>query len=247
MLPKPVRFSGSLISRTLGRIVMPSGSRLFKGAKTTGTLMVAFVVVCFTTIATSSMVEVFLALVGVLIVAGIVFATRNEISYAVKNIDYSDLGVGAVNTKPIVALVCGIISGAALGALVISLTWGIMWQMSVIVSSVYALFVMGLMAWAYRKLYVGDTGVPSKVYHVSTKVQAAASGEDLHHVPVPVYNVVGAPLDENRLCTTSSLPSVLTYPLAHEDEVGPPPVLSQITLRKEPKLHVEPDGRDEGR
>jgi CPA2 family monovalent cation:H+ antiporter-2 len=247
MLPKPVKFSGMVISRTLGRIVMPSATKLSMGARLSGVLLVAFVVVCFASIAISSPVQMYLGLAGVLIAVGILVATRNEISDAVKHIDYSDIGVGGIDKRPVVTLVCGVIFGAAMGALAISYAWSIMWQMSVVVSIGYVLLVFGLTIWAYRKLYVEGTDIPSKVYQLQRPSMTVPSEDVIPDIPKPVYGIVRADLGENRLCATSAPSLVLPYPLAHDDEVGPPPVVSQIALRKEPELHVEPDGGDECR
>ena len=245
VLPKSVKFSGAVVSRTLGRIVMPSGTRLFKGAKLSGSLLIAFVVLCFATIATTSMVQVYLALAGVIVAFGILIATRNEMSDVVRHIDYSDLGAGAIDKKPVVTLVCGVIFGAAMAALVITFVWGIMWQMSLIVTAGYVLSVLGLMLWAFHKLYVEGTDIPSKVYEVTTVLPGSSTMEITPDIPAPVYGVIRASPGENRLCATSGPSLVLPYPLAHDHEVGSPPVVSQITLRKEPELHVEPDGRNE--
>ncbi|HIJ16534.1 MAG TPA: cation:proton antiporter, partial [Thermoplasmata archaeon] len=41
VVPKQVRFSSSIISRTLGKVILPSSLKIFKGARMTGTLLIS--------------------------------------------------------------------------------------------------------------------------------------------------------------------------------------------------------------
>jgi monovalent cation:H+ antiporter-2, CPA2 family len=245
ILPKPIKFSGAVLSRTLGRIVMPSSSKLFKGAKLSGALLVSFLSVCFATLAVTSDLQILLAMLGALVVLGIFLAIKREINDAVKHIDYTDIGAGTVDKSPVVTLVSGVISGAAASALVIAFTWGIMWQLSVVVSIGYMALVVGLMVWASRRLYVESTEAPDMASQVPKTVLISEMDGVVPGVLAPAYDVTRASLDENRLFSASTPSLVLSYPLAHDDEIGPLPVVSQMAVRKEPKLHVQPDGGDE--
>jgi CPA2 family monovalent cation:H+ antiporter-2 len=246
IIPRPVKFSGAVMSRTLGRIVMPSSSKLFRGAKLSGALLVSFVAICFAALVTAATLQTIIVVAGALVALGIFLAIRREMSYAVKHIDYADLGVGAIDKKPVVTLVSGVIFGAVIAALVIAYTWEVMWQLSVVVSIGYVIFVVGLMLWACRRLYVEGTDIPNREFAVPRSILVSQiDSEVVPQVPAPAYSLVRMPLDENRLFAASTPSPVIPYPLAHDDEVSPPPVLSQIALRKEPELHVEPEGGDE--
>jgi K+:H+ antiporter subunit KhtU len=244
IVPKPIKFSGMVISRTLGRIVMPSSSRISKGAKLTGALLMLFVAVCFSTLAVRSEFHILMAMVGVLVALGILAATRGELNNAVKQIDYADLGVGVIGRKPVVTLVSGVIFGATVAALMVAVVWPIMWQLSVIVSAGYVLFVVSLMTWAHRRLYIEGTETSSKTFQVPVPT-LVAQAEPIVEIPASAYSVARVSLNENRLFVSSSSSLVIPYPIARDDEVGTPSMPSQMALRKKPELHVEADSENE--
>ncbi len=202
MLPKSVKFSGAVISRTLGRAVMPSEFKLFKSARTTGALLSSFVVVCFAVLVTSSTLLIAFAVAGGAIAIGVFLSTRREIAEIVRHVNYSSVGVGAVDRGPIVTLVSGVIFGGVACALLIALSWTVMWLLAVMIAAGYVLFVLCLMAWAYRALYVEGTDVPPVVYHMPAMMipeTISYPGEPIPEVPAPVYGVVRASLDEGHL------------------------------------------------
>ena len=123
LIPRPFRFSGAVVSRTLGKAVLPSNMRSLKGAKTTGVLLASFVIVCFAILVTDTVLHLAVSVLGIALAGAVMLATRQEVAEIVRLVNYSNIGVGPVDRRPIVTLVSGVVFGAALSALMIAVTW----------------------------------------------------------------------------------------------------------------------------
>jgi CPA2 family monovalent cation:H+ antiporter-2 len=199
IVPRSIKFSAAVISRTLGRAVMPAEFKLFKGARTTGVLLSSFVVVCFGILVSSSVVHVAFAAAGIIIALGVYLSARRDIAEIVRHVNYTNIGVGVVDKRPVVTLVSGVILGAVVFTLLVAASWMFLWQLAVVMSVGYFVFVVCLMEWAYRSLYVEGTEIPSKVYHVTRPIPPAFRDNTISEVPAPVYGVVRASVHEGRL------------------------------------------------
>jgi len=196
LVPKPLRFSGAVISRTLSKAVMPSNIRLFKSTKVTGVLLASFVAVCIAVLLTPSYVRMFLTLGGLVLAGAIFFVIRREIMEIARHVSYTNIGVGTDNKDNIVDLVSGLVFGAALSVLLIVFSWAFAWQYSIIISAAYLVFIVCLMSWGYGALYSGEY-VPRKVYSFPKPIIEDA--EPILDIPKPVYGVVRAVPKDMRL------------------------------------------------
>jgi CPA2 family monovalent cation:H+ antiporter-2 len=199
ILPKSVKFSAAVISRTLGKAVLPSEVKLFRGSRTTSVFLASFVVVFFAILVSSSLAHAILAVIGTVIAFGTLLSARTETADIVKHVNYTSIGVGAIDKRPIVTLVSGVIFGAAAFALLVAVTWVFMWQLAVVFSFGYVVLVVCLMAWAYRALYVEGTEIPLKVYHMPAPVSRDLPDELIPDIPAPIYGVVRASVNEGHL------------------------------------------------
>ncbi len=188
IVPRPLKFSGAVVSRTLGKAVMPSSLRLFKGAKMTGALLFSFVMISVTVLLMDGVMHLMFVVVDLVLVAVIFFVIRMEVMEIARHVNYSNIGVGVNDREPIVDLITGIITGAVFSVAIIVATWTYMWQVSLIVAIVYAVFTIMLMRWAYSILYVEGAEMPTKVYHIPSPV-GDGDGEEIPEVPKPVYGV----------------------------------------------------------
>jgi len=196
IVPKPLRFSAAVISRTLSKAVMPSNIRLFKNTKATGVLLASFVAVCVAILLTQSYVRMFLTLGGLVLAGAIFFVIRREITEIARHVSYTNIGVGTDNKDSIVDLVSGLVFGAALSVLLIVFSWAYTWQYSLTISAAYLAFVVCLMSWGYGALYSGEY-VPRKVYNFPKPMVEDA--EPIVDIPKPVYGVVRAVPKDMRL------------------------------------------------
>ena len=192
LIPRPLRFSGAVVSRTLGKAVLPSNMKSLKGARTTGVLLASFVIVCFAILVTDTVLHLAVSVLGIALAGAVMFALRQEVVEIVRLVNYSNIGVGAVDRRPIVTLVSGIVFGAALSALAIAVIWTYMWQISVLVVACYVALTAGLMVWAYLRLHVDGLEIPSPSYRMSGPLRMSTLEEDelLPEIPKPVYGVV---------------------------------------------------------
>jgi CPA2 family monovalent cation:H+ antiporter-2 len=190
IVPKPVKFSGALISRTLGKVVMPSSLRMFKQAKRSGALLASFVIICIATLLTKSYLHGAMTFAGLVVTGLIFFVVRYEIADVATHVNYSNIGVVTGDRGRIVDLVSGVIFGAALAVLMIVFSWTYTWQFSLVVVTAYVVYIASLMVWAYRHLYSRDAELPQKVYHMPRPMTEPE--EPVADLPKPVYGVVRA-------------------------------------------------------
>jgi hypothetical protein len=165
-----------------------------KGAKTTGVLLASFVIVCFAILVTDTVLHLAVSVLGIALAGAVMLALRQEVAEIVRLVNYSNIGVGAVDRRPIMTLVSGVVFGAALSALAIAITWTYMWQISVLVVACYVALTAGLMVWAYLRLHVDGLEIPSPSYRMSGPLRMSTLEEDelLPEIPKPVYGVVNA-------------------------------------------------------
>jgi CPA2 family monovalent cation:H+ antiporter-2 len=198
IVPKSLRFSGTVVSRTLGKAVMPSNLPMFKGAKMTGVLLAAFVGTCVASLMTQSYIHLIVALAGLALAGGVFIVVRIQISEIARHVNYSNIGVGTSNKETIVDMVSGIVFGAILSVLLIVFSWTYMWEFSLIIVVAYFVAVVSLMKWAHGRLFVAGVDGPQKVYHMP-RTALSETDEPMPEIPKPVYGVVRAAQKDVRL------------------------------------------------
>ena len=198
IVPKSLRFSGTVVSRTLGKAVMPSNLPMFKGAKMTGVLLAAFVGTCVASLMTQSYIHIIVALAGLALAGGVFIVLRIEISEIARHVNYSNIGVGTSNKETIVDMVSGIVFGAILSVLLIVFSWTYMWEFSLIIVVAYFVAVVSLMKWAHGRLFVAGVDGPQKVYHLP-RTALSETDEPMPEIPKPVYGVVRVAQKDFRL------------------------------------------------
>jgi len=201
-VPRALKFSGAVVSRTLGKAVMPSSIKIFKGAKATGVLLLSFVLACVAILLTTGPVHILISLGGFVLAGTIFYVVKIEIGEIARHVNYVNIGVGGAR-EDVVTLVSGIVFGAVLSVLVIVSSWTYMWQLSMVVVVAYFVAILSLMVWAYHRLWAGvaEPVVQHKVYHLPAPARHAEHAE--HHavpeIPRPVYGVVRASSKNTRL------------------------------------------------
>ncbi len=187
-IPRSLRFSGAVVSRTLGKIIMPSPIRLFKGAKASGGLLFSFVLIAIMAVIADGTLHLALTIVALLVAAGVFIVIRTEVAEIARHVNYSNLGVVTNDKQVVVGLVSGIVLGAVLSVLAIVATWGLLWQLSLAVVAAYFVSVVVLMRWAYKSLYVEGAEMPQKVYQI--RPPRLEGPEPMADLPKPVYGTV---------------------------------------------------------
>ncbi|HUS56894.1 MAG TPA: cation:proton antiporter [Thermoplasmata archaeon] len=188
LVPRPLSFSGAVISRTLGKVVMPSSVRIFKGTKITGILLLSFVFVSVAVLISKSVLHIVFLGADCAIAAAIFFVVRYEVVEIVRHVNYANIGVGVRDRTAIVDLITGMIFGAVASVVIIVGTWSYSWQFSVMAAIGYGVFALLLMRWAYMRLYVDGMDIPRKIYSFERQAEAAVDSDDEDDsLPMPVY------------------------------------------------------------
>lgn len=188
VIPRQMKFSASIVSRTLGKAILPSSIKVFKGAKKTGALLAAFAMLATAILLVDTSLHPVFVLCGLVMAAAVYFVVRFEVTEIVKHVNYSNIGVRSESRKVIVNLVSWVVSGAALSTLVIVSIWTYFWQMSMVVILAYMLSVIYLMFRTYSLVRVEVREPVPRVYNFPKPVHAQADSEK--ELPKPVYGVV---------------------------------------------------------
>ena len=201
LVPRPLAFSGAVVSRTLGKIVMPSSFRMFKGTKMTGVLLLLFVFVSVAVLISESAMHMIFLGIDCVIAGAIFFVIRYEVVEIVRHVNYANIGVGVRDRTAIVDLITGIIFGAVATVIMIVGTWTYVWQFSVVAVAGYGVFSLLLMKWAYNRLYVEGMEIPRKIYSFEKRPEATVDLEDdpAASLPMPVYGVAKPMPRDTRL------------------------------------------------
>jgi len=188
LVPRPIRFSAKVVSRTLGKAIMPANLQLFKGARMTGILLLAFVAACVSMLLADGLLHLVFTGVGVLVTIFGFFVIRFEIHEIARHVNYSNIGVATNDKYGIVSLVSGLVIGAMASVLVIVASWTYAWQFSLAAALAYLVYVVALMAWTYKRLYSAEFDQPQKVYHLPRQPREPPEPEP--DLPKPVYGTV---------------------------------------------------------
>jgi len=188
LVPKQVKFSSAVVSRTLGKAILPSSIKIFKGARMTGAMLLLFVALSTAILLVDSSMHPVLVLCGLVMAAAVYFVVRFEVAEIVRHVNYSNLGVRPESRHIIVGLVSWVVSGAALSALAIVSIWTYVWQLSLVVVALYFVSIVYLMFRTYGLVHVEVQDVIPKVYNFPKPVMAEEDGEK--ELPKPVYGVV---------------------------------------------------------
>lgn len=191
VIPRFMKFSGAIISRTLGKAILPASVRIFKGAKMTGMLLLSFVMLCVAILVSGPPLHLLLVLSGLVLTAGIYFAIRYEVSEIVRHVNYTNIGVVKNDRRPIVNLVSGFVFVAVISVFVVVSLWTYMWQFSLVMVAALIASIVALMARAYSVLYVeGASDSVQKVYSMPLAASRDLREDELLDVPKPVYGVI---------------------------------------------------------
>ena len=197
MLPKTVKLSGAVASRTFGRAVMPSSYGRAKWAKTTGAALCAFVGICIALLLTHGMPHLIIFIGGLVLVSFIFVAVRSEAVDIARHVSFSDIGVSPMaDSKTIADMVASIVLGAALSVVLIVFIWTYAWQVSVLVALGFALFVLATLRLSYGRLH--SEGAVESSGSVVYDGRAPAPTNALDEA-TPSYSMPSAPVGEMRL------------------------------------------------
>lgn len=202
ILPKSIKFSGTVVSRTLGKAVMPSRLEKFSGTRMTAVALIAFVCVCSALIMTDGLVHITLFLAGLALASWAFLAVRSEAAGICERVSYTDLAVKATcDKKKIADLTASIVFGAALSVLLIVFTWIYAWQLSLVSVGGFVAYVLVALSLAYSRMHSSEAEVvnPPSTGMIVYDGRAPIHDDTIQGVPEPVYAMSSVPSGEMRL------------------------------------------------
>jgi len=201
LLPRSIKFSGAVVSRTLGKAVMPTQFEKLKGTKTTAVALGLFVAVCMSLLITTGIAHVALLGVGLAVVSWLFFSLRSEAFEIAQRISYSDLAVkSACDRSTIANLAAGVVMAAVASVLLIVFIWSFGWELSLIAAAGFVVFVLAALQWAYGRLHSEEPEpILSPIGILAYDGRAPAQDQVVAGVPEPAYAVSNAAVGELRL------------------------------------------------
>ena len=178
VVPKSLRYSGTVISKTLGKLVLPSSFSPFKRTRRMGVALILYLIALIAVIATSDVLHVVTFGVAVIVTIGVWRVLLTEVRPVARNMNYSNLGGGVIYNTDTGRFVSLFVFIGLLAVLAVAFLFTYYWQSVLIVLVVYFAGILVLMRNNYRGNNVGlrtEVGTYSDGFMVS---------EQGHEVPV---------------------------------------------------------------
>ncbi|HNX47351.1 MAG TPA: cation:proton antiporter [Methanomassiliicoccales archaeon] len=150
VLPKFLIYSGTLINRTMSKIILPSTIKLFERTRRLEVLVIIYFVdlVCIMVLPFPYNILAFV--VGGLIVI-VVYATLESDMYSiVRTVNYDNLGVVTRDPGHISRFISGFVSLSLVTILSLAALFALWWASSIIVLMVYLIIVMSMARSVYK-------------------------------------------------------------------------------------------------
>ena len=152
ILPQYAKHSGAVISRTLGKIILPSPLRLFKRGRRIEVGLIAFFVLLIAVAVSDSWLHIMLAAVGLAVTIWIFRVLDEELCPIVRSINYDNLNVSSRDGRPISRFISSFVSDSLIMMLAVAFVFLYVWWLSVVVMVVYFFAMLALMKMYSRRM-----------------------------------------------------------------------------------------------
>ncbi len=145
-LPKYAKHGGAVISRTLGKIVLPAPLRLYKRGRRIELALVLYFIMLVAVSAADGLLHLVLFTAGVALTIWIFYMIEMELRPIVRTINYENLGVTSRDGNTISRFVSLFIFASLLVMIVVSFVFTYVWWLTIAAMVVYffgALWMMG--------------------------------------------------------------------------------------------------------
>ena len=152
ILPKYVKHAAAVISRTLGKIVMPAPLRLYKRGRRIELALALYFIMLIAVAAADSLLHIVLFAVGVALTIWILSMIEKELRPIVRTINYDNLGVTSRDGSTISRFVSWFIFTSLLVMLVVSFVFTYAWWLTIAAMIVYFAGTVSMMGHYSKKL-----------------------------------------------------------------------------------------------
>jgi CPA2 family monovalent cation:H+ antiporter-2 len=163
ILPKFMKFSGGLVSRTIKALVMPSYLPLYKKSRKVVYVLGLYFVFVILLIATGSITHFVLSVLIIPFGYYLWKLFKKTFKHPIKNIRFAGFEHTETNRRLIEGLVLNVVVGALVTIALVAALWIYVWQLTIILLLGYFVFVLVSMRYTYQTLtgLNGKAAIPS--------------------------------------------------------------------------------------
>jgi hypothetical protein len=152
ILPKYVKHAAAVISRTLGKIVMPAPLKLYKRGRRIELALALYFIMLIAVAAADGLLHIVLFAVGVALTIWILSMIEKELRPIVRTINYDNLGVISRDGGTISRFVSSFIFTSLLVMLVVSFVFTYAWWLTIAAMIIYFAGIVSMMDHYSKKL-----------------------------------------------------------------------------------------------
>ena len=182
VLPKYAKHGGAVISRTLGKIVLPAPLRLYKRGRRIEMALVLYFVMLIAVSAANGLLHLALFGVGAALTVWIFYMIEMELRPIVRTINYENLGVTSRDGTTISHFVSLFIFASLMVMMVVSFVFAYVWWLTIAAMVVYFFGALWMMGHYSRKLRSPNFFSPKSVQDAETSNPFAA------RAPAPLFH-----------------------------------------------------------
>jgi hypothetical protein len=137
LMPKYMKHSGAVVSRTLGKMVLPTSLRLFKRGRRIEIGLVAFFCMLIAIVATEGIYHIAFAAAGIGVTIWIYRVMDRELRPIARSINYENLGVYSRDGSQISHFIALFISASLIAILMVAFVFTYVWWLSAVALLAY--------------------------------------------------------------------------------------------------------------
>jgi len=171
IMPRSLAFSGSIVSRTLSKAILPVQLQLYKKTKKTGAVLIILFLTLMAILLTDGIYLWISVVIGAFTAIMFTIYARKETWAIIRHVNYANLGVSETAFKhPVTTLVSGMIGGAVGTIYLVAVSWRIYWAISLFVLLGYFLYSLYLFLQASKILDVSAADLSPAPRHLMKRI-----------------------------------------------------------------------------
>lgn len=181
VMPDYMKHSGAVVSRTLGKMVLPNSLRLFKRGRRIEIGLITYFCMLIAIVATDGIYHIAFAAASIGLTVWIFHVIDRELRPITRSINYENLGVYSRDGTQISRFIALFVSGSLVAILMVAFVFTYLWWLSVIVLLAYFVAML-LLAKSYSRRFrspvplSGDV-IAKSVWEFEAPVPAKARGD----------------------------------------------------------------------
>jgi hypothetical protein len=152
IMPAYMKHSGAVISRTLGKMVLPNSLRLFKRGRRIEIGLITYFCMLIAIVATDGIYHIAFAVAAIGLTVWIFHVIDRELRPITRSINYDNLGVYSRDGTQISRFIALFVCGSLVAILMVAFVFTYLWWMSIFVLLAYFVAML-LMAKSYSRRF----------------------------------------------------------------------------------------------